>query len=302
MRVRSRRPKRRLADKARQRRETRSRVTGTGRRRGTALFWPGIAADEVGPVARGIGKRPVAAGRSASSGAFTIEPGRPERSILVHRLGSTGPGVARPEPRPCDDAPRGAGIDRTVDRRDACNRLARETRGALTGSPAQKETSMATAQIYRDLKADHDRQRAMLKELGELRGDAGKRQRLFETFRLELQSHAAAEEEALYSVMLGDPELREDARHSVAEHKEVDDLLGEMMDLDFGSAEWEEKFSHMRHRYEHHIEEEEEDMFPAADARLDDATEEKIAATYEERKPQELELARDNPPGGDERD
>ncbi|QNE31699.1 hemerythrin domain-containing protein [Sphingomonas sp. NBWT7] len=161
---------------------------------------------------------------------------------------------------------------------------------------------MTTAQIYRDLKADHDKQRAMLKSLGELRGDTNKRKKLFEEFRLELQSHAAAEEESLYAVMLGKPDLRDDARHSVAEHKEVDDLLGELMDLDFGSDEWESKFFHMRHRYEHHIEEEEEEMFPAADAVLDDKVEAEMADTYEERKPKELELARDNPPGGDERD
>ncbi|WBH16956.1 hemerythrin domain-containing protein [Sphingomonas radiodurans] len=161
---------------------------------------------------------------------------------------------------------------------------------------------MTQAQIYRDLKADHDKQRGMLKELGELRGDTTVRKRLFETFRLELQSHAAAEEESLYAVMLGNPELRDDARHSVAEHKEVDDLLGELMDLDFGSDEWESKFFHMRHRYEHHIEEEEEEMFPAADEALGDDVEAQMAATYEERKPAELELARDNPPGGDERE
>jgi Hemerythrin HHE cation binding domain len=161
---------------------------------------------------------------------------------------------------------------------------------------------MATAAIYADLKRDHDRQRTMLKELAELKGDATKRQKLFEDFRLEVQSHAAAEEESLYAEMLGNPELRDEARHSVSEHKEVDDLLGEMMDLDVASDEWESKFAHMRHRYEHHIDEEEEEMFPAAEKELDAATEERLAETYEERKPEELELARAHPPGGDERE
>ena len=124
---------------------------------------------------------------------------------------------------------------------------------------------MATADIYADLKRDHDKQREMLKELAELKGDGAKRKKLFEAFRIEIQSHAAAEEESLYATMLGEPELRDDARHSVSEHKEIDDLLGEMMDLDFASDEWESKFFHMRHRYEHHIDEEEEEMFPAAD-------------------------------------
>lgn len=161
---------------------------------------------------------------------------------------------------------------------------------------------MAHADIYAELKRDHDKQRAMLEELSELRGDGDKRQALFETFRLEVQSHAAAEEESLYATMLGNPELRDEARHSVAEHKEVDDLIGELLGLEPTTDKWEEKFAHLRHRYEHHIDEEEEEMFPAADAELDDATETKLAETYAERKPAELELARDNPPGSDERD
>jgi hypothetical protein len=161
---------------------------------------------------------------------------------------------------------------------------------------------MALARIYADLKRDHDKQRDMLKQLAELQGAGEERQRLFEAFRLEIQSHAAAEEESLYATMLRDPELRDDARHSVSEHKEVDDLLGEMADVKFGSDAWSEKFFHMRRRYEHHITEEEDEMFPAAAEELDDATEDELATIYEERKPEELEIAKDNPPGGDERD
>ncbi|WP_375250963.1 hemerythrin domain-containing protein [Sphingomonas sp.] len=161
---------------------------------------------------------------------------------------------------------------------------------------------MAEADIYADLKRDHDTHRDLLKQLAESKGDSAKRKKLFETFRLEIASHAAAEEESLYAEMLGNPDLRDDARHSVAEHKEIDDLIGDMMDLDFASDEWESKFFHMRHRYEHHIDEEEEEMFPAAAKELDDETEERLADTYEERKPKELEIAKDNPPGGDDRD
>ncbi len=160
---------------------------------------------------------------------------------------------------------------------------------------------MALADIYADLKRDHDKQRKMLKELAELT-DTAKRGTLFETFRLEVQAHAAAEEESLYATMLRDPELRDDARHSVSEHKEVDDLLAEMTELEVSSDEWNEKFFHMRRRYEHHITEEEEEMFPAAADELDSKTEEELAAIYEERKPEELKLAKEKPAGGDDRD
>lgn len=156
---------------------------------------------------------------------------------------------------------------------------------------------MADARIFEDLKADHDRQRALLKQVGDQKGVDGARRDAFETLRLELQAHAAAEEESLYATMLADPELREDARHSVSEHKEVDDFLGELVELAFGSPEWDAKFDEMRHRYEHHIDEEEEDMFPAAAKRLPAEVEEKLARVFEARKPKELERAEENGPG-----
>ncbi len=160
---------------------------------------------------------------------------------------------------------------------------------------------MADARIFEDLKADHNRQRALLKRVGDNPGTGEPRREAFETLRLELQAHAAAEEESLYSTMLADPELREDARHSVSEHKEVDDFLGELLELEFGSPEWDEKFAEMRHRYEHHIDEEEEDMFPAASERLPAQVEERLARVFEDRKPKELERAEENAPG-DERE
>lgn len=154
---------------------------------------------------------------------------------------------------------------------------------------------MAETRIYADLKADHDRQRALLKQVGDGTGGGEDRKALFEKLRLEIASHAAAEEESLYATMLANPDLRDDARHSVSEHKEVADLLGELAKLDIGSSDWAETFDHMRHRYEHHVDEEEKEMFPAAEKALPDQVEEQLADTYEERKPKELERAIEHP-------
>jgi hemerythrin superfamily protein len=158
---------------------------------------------------------------------------------------------------------------------------------------------MADARIFEDLKADHDRHRAMLAKLGDASGE--QRAPLFEELRVELQAHAAAEEESLYATMLAVPELRDDARHSVSEHKEVDDYLGELVKLEITSAEWTETFEKMRHRYLHHIGEEEEDMFPEAAKSLSDIEEARLANIFEDRKPKELQLAAEEKPG-DERE
>lgn len=48
-------------------------------------------------AALGVMKRPVAAGRGAGAMLFDVVPGKPDESILTHRMASTEPGVAMPE-------------------------------------------------------------------------------------------------------------------------------------------------------------------------------------------------------------
>ena len=156
---------------------------------------------------------------------------------------------------------------------------------------------MADDRIFAELKRDHDRHRDLLARIADSDPDSKQRGELFEQLRVELQAHAAAEEESLYATMLANPELRDEARHSVAEHKEIDDYLGELVEADPSSDQWVKTFKELRHRYLHHIDEEEEEMFPAASKDLDDATKAKLATVFEKRKPRELERAEDELPG-----
>lgn len=61
----------------------------------SGLFLNAQAAGD--PVATGIYKRPVAAGRGSGGHDFAIAPGDPAHSIMIHRMSSTEPGVAMPE-------------------------------------------------------------------------------------------------------------------------------------------------------------------------------------------------------------
>jgi hemerythrin superfamily protein len=153
--------------------------------------------------------------------------------------------------------------------------------------------------IFNILKSDHDLHREMLAKIAETSGDTPERRDLFEAFRIEVTAHAAAEEQSLYATMLGDPELQEDGRHSVAEHKEIDDLLGELQETDMATGAWLTKFKEMRHRYEHHIKEEEEEMFPAAQKEFSKKLAEELGAKFDRRKPAELEVAESSDNGGD---
>jgi hemerythrin-like domain-containing protein len=156
---------------------------------------------------------------------------------------------------------------------------------------------MADDRIFEDLKADHDRHRDLFARISESDPDSEERVQLFEALRIELQAHAAAEEESLYATMLAKPDLRDEARHSVSEHKEIDDFLGELVEADPSSDAWAKTFKDLRHRYLHHIDEEEEEMFPAASKDLDDETKARLAAVFEKRKPKELARAEEEQPG-----
>jgi hypothetical protein len=148
---------------------------------------------------------------------------------------------------------------------------------------------VANAEIFQCLKQDHDRHREMLEQLEQATSD--QRRELFEAFRIEVTAHAAAEEESLYATMLACPDLREDAQHSVSEHKEIDDFLETLGALDIESELWSKTFGKMRHRYEHHIDEEEDEMFPDAAKGLSAEAEQRIAEVFKRRKPAELERA-----------
>lgn len=153
--------------------------------------------------------------------------------------------------------------------------------------------------IFSILKSDHELHREMLAKIAETSGDTQERRDLFEAFRIEVSAHAAAEEQSLYATMLGNPDLQEDGRHSVAEHKELDDLLGELQEIDMATGAWLIKFKDMRHRYEHHIDEEEEEMFPAAEKEFSKAKAQELGAKFDRRKPEELEVAEATDNGSD---
>lgn len=162
---------------------------------------------------------------------------------------------------------------------------------------------MAETKIFARLKADHDRHRDLLDRIDETQGDSPERADLFERFRVEVTAHAASEEMSLYATMLSKPDLRDEAQHSVAEHKEIDDLLTELYEMDFGSTGWLTRFRTMKDRYLHHIEEEEEEMFPEAEAGLSAAKKKELAEIFDKEKPKEkAKAAAEEPSSEDERE
>ena len=142
--------------------------------------------------------------------------------------------------------------------------------------------------IFNELKQDHDRHRKMLDELVKTEGDSADRTKMFAAFKKEVSAHANAEEQSLYAEMLERPDLQDKGRHSVAEHKEIDDYLEDLEDTDMSSSGWLVTFKKLKHRYEHHIDEEENEIFTAAQEDLSEAKSESLGKVFETRKKAEL--------------
>ncbi len=149
--------------------------------------------------------------------------------------------------------------------------------------------------IFDRLKKDHDKHRDLLDRIANTSGDSDERNRLFEELTKELKSHAAAEEQAVYSTMLRKPPTTDDTRHSVAEHQEIDEMLNDLAATDMSSSAWLQKFKDFDHRYRHHIEEEEEDHFPDFAEYLDDEDTQHMRKVFERRKQEEKAAAEITP-------
>lgn len=90
------------------------------------------------------------------------------------------------------------------------------------------------------------------------------RNMLFDKLKKDLIAHANAEEQTLYAELIADSDTQEQARHSVHEHEGIDELLETLEETDMSSPAWMQTFKKLRHEVEHHMAEEEEDVFEAA--------------------------------------
>ncbi|AKH41770.1 hypothetical protein FHS61_002261 [Altererythrobacter atlanticus] len=155
---------------------------------------------------------------------------------------------------------------------------------------------MATAEdIFARLKEDHDRQRALLDSIEQTHGETAERKELFERFTLDAKSHAAAEEQALYSTMMRKPETTDETRHSVAEHHEIETALNDLAATEMSSSAWLTKFRQLKHDYLHHIDEEEDEHFKDFEKHLTRKDEEHMREVFDRRKQEECSEAQVTP-------
>ena len=140
------------------------------------------------------------------------------------------------------------------------------------------------------LKNDHAKVSALFDQI-EPATDATTRQQLFAQLKQELDIHAHIEETILYPALKTEPETSDITEEAYEEHQEVKDLLAELEATPADSEEWSDLIVELRENVEHHVEEEEGEMFPKARTVLGEQQINEIGARLAAEKQQQQKAA-----------
>lgn len=142
------------------------------------------------------------------------------------------------------------------------------------------------------LKADHKKVAGLLDTIDATTERAVQgREELFARLREELDLHARIEEEIFYPVLEEEDETREVTLEAYEEHTLVKRLLSELDAEPKDTEEWTAKFTVLKENIEHHVEEEEGEMFKKARTLLSKDDAELLGERLQEAKQQEKAVA-----------
>lgn len=134
--------------------------------------------------------------------------------------------------------------------------------------------------IFEAIREDHEKQRTLIAQLCKTQGDSDGRSELFKRLKAELDRHAIAEERHFYVPLMEKDLTQEKARHGVAEHHELDDLIEKLETTDHSSSGWLVTAKKLEEKLIHHLDEEEHQIFQLAGKVLSDDEKESLATDY----------------------
>lgn len=143
--------------------------------------------------------------------------------------------------------------------------------------------------IYAYLKKDHRKVEDLFEKLASARSDATRKECL-KTIREELLLHAKTEEATFYAALeekVQDQPLEMLMPEAEKEHDGVRKLFDQIDSNKVGSAKWLLLVGQLKQAVEHHVEEEEENIFKEARKLLSDDEARELARQMDELKQQE---------------
>jgi len=134
--------------------------------------------------------------------------------------------------------------------------------------------------IFEAIRKDHEVQRDLISKLVNTSGDTEARSQTFDQLKEELSNHALAEERFFYNPLTMKDLTAQHARHSVAEHHELDELIETLESTEYSSPAWLVKAKQLEEKLIHHLDEEEKEIFPVAGKALAEKQKTKLATEY----------------------
>lgn len=142
------------------------------------------------------------------------------------------------------------------------------------------------------LKADHKKVAGILEKIDSTTERGVKtREELFTRLKTELDVHARIEETIFYPVLKKADETRDITLEAFEEHRLVKQLLGELDTMGKGEEQWTAKFTVLKENVEHHVEEEEGEMFPKARKVLSEEEADVLGERMEKARDEQLKAA-----------
>lgn len=141
--------------------------------------------------------------------------------------------------------------------------------------------------VLKVLKKDHSMVKSLFNKFSRTgKSSHEKRAELFEQIRRELQIHSRAEEQIFYPVIkaLNGTESRKLISEAVRQHKEIDELLTQISRFKPSDKNFEEKIETLFEHVDHHIEEEEGEIFQLAEENCSEEQLKELGRQIEERK------------------
>jgi iron-sulfur cluster repair protein YtfE (RIC family) len=142
-------------------------------------------------------------------------------------------------------------------------------------------------EVFELLKADHEKVAGIMEKIDETTERGLKtREELFSQLKSELDLHAQLEEQIFYPALEEADETREITLEAYEEHNLVKQLLAELEAEPKDDEQWTAKFTVLKENVEHHVEEEEGEMFKKARKVLGKERAEEIGNRIQEAKRQ----------------
>ena len=141
--------------------------------------------------------------------------------------------------------------------------------------------------IYDALKKDHVKVLELCDRLiGSADADDATRSTLIQQIRDELVPHARAEEAVFYNSLRSIDETKGLVMHGYQEHMMAETLLRSLQATDKVGIDWQQGARKLREALAHHIEEEEGEIFTAAQQVLANEEAEMMGKAFEQMKPE----------------